>query len=473
MVFNSFDFAVFFTAVFLLQLVLRHRPRNVLLLGAGYFFYACWDWRFLWLVWATTAIAYLGGWRIHRSKAEGTRRAYLVASVGCHLVILGFFKYANFFIDSAQALLCSVGVNAASTHLDVILPVGISFYTFQAMTYSIDIYRREMEPVRNPIDFALFTAFFPQMLAGPIERATRLLPQMTRKPAFRVSSFAQGGWLVFWGLFKKVVVADNLAQIVGQVFDGQTVAAGGEALVASYAYAIQIYADFSGYSDMARGLAKMMGYELMLNFRCPYFAVNPQDFWRRWHVSLSSWFLDYVYIPLGGNRHGALRTYRNLLLTMLLCGLWHGAGWTFVLWGAYHGILLAGHRLAAGRKWLPCPRGGVWASTWWTVRVLGMFHLACLGWVLFRAESLHHFGRLVVSLGSGLFFSTNAIRWAWQIGILSAPLFLVEALQERSGDTDVVLGLSTVARTAIYAVILAMIVSLGQFGSQEFIYFQF
>lgn len=344
MLFNSFDFLLFFVVVFIVQRLLPHRQRNLFLLATSYFFYSCWDWRFLSLIMISTLVDFYCGRAIFGSNVNKIRKRYIVISILTNLGILGFFKYAGFFVDSANILISSLGHNPTSFHLNIVLPVGVSFYTFQTMSYTIDIYRKQVKPAENIIDFALFVAFFPQLVAGPIERAKNFLPQVLKKPVVSSSMIMEGGWLVFWGLFKKSVIADNMAIIVDQAFSSSSLA-GGDLLIAVYAFAIQIYCDFSGYSDMARGIAKMMGYNLMLNFKVPYFATNPSEFWRRWHISLSSWLRDYLYIPLGGNRNGRLQTYRNLFVTMLLGGLWHGAAWKFVLWGAYHGTLLALHRI--------------------------------------------------------------------------------------------------------------------------------
>ena len=298
MLFNSFDFLLFFIPVLLLQWLLPHKPRNLFLLTASYFFYACWDWRFLSLILLSTVVDFYCGQAIADSSDNRRRKLLVSISVVVNLTILGFFKYFNFFIDSAHEALASLGFSPATWHLDIILPVGISFYTFQTLSYSIDVYRGEVKPARKIADFALFVAFFPQLVAGPIERAKNLLPQMLKKPVFSLDQFYEGCWLVFWGLFKKVVIADNLAVIVDRAFNDPSLT-NGELLIALYAFAFQIYCDFSGYTDIARGIAKMMGYELMLNFRLPYFAKNSSEFWHRWHISLSTWLRDYLYIPLG------------------------------------------------------------------------------------------------------------------------------------------------------------------------------
>jgi alginate O-acetyltransferase complex protein AlgI len=474
MLFNTFDFLVFFVAVFVLQLVLPYRPRNALLLVASYIFYGAWNWRFLPLLMASTVIDYLMGLAIAGSEDEVRRKRFLVLSVIVNLALLGFFKYANFFVDSAETLLRGLGFHPAPWQLNVILPVGISFYTFQSMSYTIDVYRRKTEPIRSLFDYAVFVSFFPQLLAGPIERSEHLMPQLRRKPKFTLDNLRLGGWLVFWGLFKKAVIADNMAPIVDRVFALGAHPSGMEVLVGVYAFAFQIYADFSGYTDIARGVARLMGYELVVNFKLPYLATNPQDFWRRWHISLSSWLRDYLYVSLGGNRKGNVRTYVNLTLTMVLGGLWHGAAWTFALWGFYHGLLLAAHRYMAAHQLLPRFASAHMRRLWSVASCVVMFHLTCLGWLIFRAKSVHQIGEMLSAVASPL--SAAAVVWAqplWTIAVLCVPLFAVQYLQARTADLNVVLKLSVMPRAVLYAALVLMLVGLGAFGQREFIYFQF
>ena len=343
MVFNSLVFFVFFAVVYAAYRVLPHRGQNWLLLVASYVFYGWWDWRFAGLLAATSFFSWGSGLLIARCRADGNARGAWWASfanIALNLGILGFFKYWNFFQESFAALFGRFGLGLEMRLLGIVLPVGISFYTFQALSYSMDVYRGQLEPTRDWVDFFAFVAFFPQLVAGPIERAGHLLPQMRNPRTVTREGVESGAWLAVWGLFKKVVVADNLSVLVDSTY-GAAGATGAMGLMATYAFAMQIYCDFSGYSDMARGLARMMGFELMENFRLPYFAANPKEFWARWHISLSTWLKDYVYIPLGGNRRGPRRQTANLFSTMLLGGLWHGAAWTFVAWGAFHGALLA------------------------------------------------------------------------------------------------------------------------------------
>jgi D-alanyl-lipoteichoic acid acyltransferase DltB (MBOAT superfamily) len=398
LLFNSLEFAVFLVFVLALYLCLPQRAQNRMLLVASYVFYGAWDWRFLGLIALSTLIDYAVGLRIAASDDPARRKRWVVVSIVSNLGILGAFKYAGFFAASLGRLGEALGLDVSPPVLSIVLPVGISFYTFQTLSYTIDVYRGLLKPTRNLLDFALFVSFFPQLVAGPIERATRLLPQIEGARRTTSQQLASGAWLILWGTFKKVVVADNLGALVNAVYAPGAEPTGLEVLFATYAFAFQIYGDFSGYTDVARGVARLLGVELMLNFDLPYLATSPADFWRRWHISLSSWLRDYLYIPLGGNRKGRARTYVNLMLTMLLGGLWHGAAWTFVVWGAYQGLLLALHRALA--PWLArvAPTTAAGRAAWWLVRVVVTFHLVCLGWLVFRAASLDDVLRLLGTL---------------------------------------------------------------------------
>src|SRR3989338_2546534 len=312
MVFNSLQFAIFFVVVYSLYLVLDHRAQNQMLLVASYIFYGAWDWRFLGLLFVTTLIDYLVALKIHATQDTGKRKFLLLISLISNLAILGFFKYFNFFTSSLHELLSVFGMPLSIRTLHIVLPVGISFYVFQSLSYTIDVYRRKLEPTKIFFDFALFVTYFPQLVAGPIERATHLLPQILKPRRFSLGQFYEGSYLIFWGLFQKVFVADNLAAIVNPVFAASPPYDGAKVLLALYAFAFQIYCDFAGYSNIARGLGRCMGFDIMVNFTLPYFAKNPREFWQRWHISLSQWLRDYLYVPLGGNRKGKFRTYLNM-----------------------------------------------------------------------------------------------------------------------------------------------------------------
>jgi D-alanyl-lipoteichoic acid acyltransferase DltB (MBOAT superfamily) len=413
---------------------------------------------------------------LYRLPEARRRKTFLVISMVANLAILGFFKYFDFFADSFSQLLGTFGLHASPLSLGLLLPVGISFYTFQAMSYTIDIYRGECTPTTDFLDFALFVCFFPHLVAGPIMRAHTLLPQVTGPRALAPGAIAEGSWLIALGLFKKVVIADNMAVIANAVFfrfqDGTAAGlTGPEVLIGVYAFAFQIYGDFSGYSAIARGVSKFFGYDLVINFDLPYSAQSPSDFWKRWHISLSSWLRDYLYIPLGGNRGGKLRQYRNLILTMLLGGLWHGASWTFVAWGLYHGLLLAVFRALGIPDVVPAEARAARLRRWG--RVLLMFHLTCLGWLLFRADS---FGSALgmLRLLTTDFTVTPAVFSALALmSLLAAPLLLLEQLMGGERGLHRFLVLPAPARGLAYAYVAVMLLVFHAEKPVDFIYFQF
>lgn len=386
MIFNSTAFAIFFVLFLILYWFgARPRNRNVLVLVGSYVFYGWWDWRFLGLLAISTIADFTVASRLHRSDSLSVRRCWLWVSMAVNLGILGFFKYFNFFVDGFASMTAALGLGEPQLALRIVLPVGISFYTFQTMSYTFDVYRGRIEPCRSFITFATYVAYFPQLVAGPIERAQRLLPILENQTGREFPKGEQLGHalsLILVGLVKKVVIADGVAVIVTDVFAEP----GGQSSVAVWtailAFSIQIYGDFSGYTDIARGVSALLDIDLMVNFREPYLSRNITEFWRRWHISLSDWLRDYLYISLGGNRGGVFRTVRNLMLTMLLGGLWHGASWNFVVWGGLHGLMLVAHRVL---------RGGSVKGTEPALRdlpsVLATFVVVSLTWVFFRAES--------------------------------------------------------------------------------------
>lgn len=473
MLFNSLHFVVFFVIVYALYRAFDFRWQNRLLLAASLYFYGVWDWRFLGLLLLSTAVDYVCALEIHKSATESRRRLFIWLSVGSNLTVLGFFKYYNFFADSLQSLATSVGVTLDDITLNIILPMGISFYTFQTMSYTIDVYRRRLEPCRNIWDFALYISFFPQLVAGPIERALQLLPQLTQPRTISRAQIADGLWLIFFGFFLKVFVADNLNKIVAVGFATDVPVSGDLALISTYAFAFQIFGDFAGYSSIAIGLAKLMGIELMTNFRFPYFVTNPSDFWRNWHISLSTWLRDYLYIPLGGNRGSRFMHYRNLFLTMLLGGLWHGAAWTFVIWGAYQGGILVLHRILEPylARIRPATESGV--ATWWLIRVVFMFHLTCLGWLIFRAQSAPQIADMLSAIFTMPGFSPAAWYYAGQVAFYSGLLILIQVIQMRRNDLLAVTHLSMAPRVVLVTTLFFLAAAFGEYGGQSFIYFQF
>ncbi len=473
MVFNSLEFIVFFIVFYAMYRLLPHRPQNWLLLAASYYFYAAWDWRFLGLLIGSTVVDYSVALYLGRPHAPAHRRRVLWISIAFNLGVLGFFKYYGFFADNLQALLASAGLGIAVPTLHVILPIGVSFYTFMTMSYVIDVYRREIEPTRDLLNFAVFVAFFPHLVAGPILRAASLLPQIARPRTPTRAQLSDGAWLVGWGLVKKVFVADNLAAVVDSVFRNPDPSAF-EVLVGAYAFAFQIYGDFSGYSDIARGLSKWMGIELNLNFLFPYFVRSPQEFWRHWHISLSTWLRDYLYVPLGGNRGTRWLTYRNLLVTMVLGGLWHGAAWPFVIWGLYQGLLLVTYRWASeqarGSAWVAALEQPAWKAAGWLV----MFHLTCYGWLIFRADSTATLGRMTGALVTGWSMpSPGAGDLALRLLFYAGPLVAAHAYEAWRQDLHAVPRLPLVARYAVCVALVYLTVLFGEFGGSQFIYFQF
>ncbi len=404
MLFNSPEFLLFLPLVFAAYWAVNRlkeglRVQNVLLLAASYVFYGWWDWRFLGLIAFSTAVDWAVGLQIARANrgevAEGGRsraaKAWLAVSLAVNLGLLGYFKYANFFIDSWVEVWAAAGVTMHASSLQVILPVGISFYTFQTLSYSIDIYRRQLEPTRNFIDFAAFVSFFPQLVAGPIERASALLPQIQRRRTFDYDQAVSGLRLILWGMFKKVVVADTCAIYVNDIFANYEIYSGPTLVLGAVYFAFQIYGDFSGYSDIAIGTARLFGIQLMTNFRTPYFARDIAEFWRRWHISLSTWFRDYLYIPLGGSRVGKWTAVRNTFAIFLVSGLWHGANWTFVVWGGIHALLFL-PLLLTGRNRRNTGDIVGWPSLRELAGMAGTFAAVTVAWVFFRADSVGEAG---------------------------------------------------------------------------------
>ncbi len=467
MIFNSFQFVVFFTVVIALYWRLDLRWQNRFLLVMSYVFYGWWDWRFLGLLAFSTVVDFFVGRALGRTSAKTTRKRLLWVSMGVNLGVLGFFKYFGFFASSLENMLEVAGVPWLAPTLGVVLPVGISFYTFQSMSYTIDVYRRDLKPVERFDDFALYVSYFPQLVAGPIERATRLMPQITTARARPGrSDVANSLALIVVGLVKKVVVADIAADVTNDVFSRSGEAGVIELLLGVYCFALQIYGDFSGYSDMARGVSGLLGINLIVNFDQPYFSPTVTQFWRRWHISLSNWLRDYLYIPLGGNRQGPRRTYINLALTMLLGGLWHGAAWTFVVWGALQGIYLMAERRL---DWGDAPSGRVALVG----RTFLTFNLICFAWIFFRAESFGQAADVIAGIATlrGGEFPLLGFLNFFLPGLII--IVFLDRLQMRTASEAGIPSLRPTFQGALYA-LGAVLVLLASGGAPvPFVYFQF
>ena len=476
MLFSELIFWGFFAIVMAAYLVLPHKAQNRMLLVASYVFYAAWDWRFLSLIILSTVVDYFVGLAMAGAEDQRRRKRLLWISLAVNLGMLGVFKYLGFFIDSFQTMLAGIGYQADPFILSIVLPVGISFYTFQTLSYTIDIYRRELKPTRDFLDFALFVAFFPQLVAGPIERAKNLLPNIEMPRVMTWEMFSRGAVLCLVGLIKKIVIADGIAPSVDAIYASPDPARL-DILLATWLFAIQIYCDFSGYTDIARGVAKMLGFGLMRNFAQPYFAANPQEFWRRWHISLSSWLRDYLYISLGGNRGGRWHTYRNLMATMTLGGLWHGAALNFILWGIYQGALLSLHRAFAGRR-QGSGEGQGRGLLGWVLRLIliaAFFQVVCYGWLLFRATSFEQIveftGRLAGVLPAPGGSAIPAPPFAALLGI--GFLLVWDILTETRGRVRFYADWPVAIRAGLWAGMIYLLAFGATTTTSAFIYFQF
>jgi D-alanyl-lipoteichoic acid acyltransferase DltB (MBOAT superfamily) len=472
-IFHSLDFVVFFVAIVAIYWVLPHRGQNLLLLVASYFFYGYIHPWFLVLIATSTVVDYSAAMGMERWPRH--RKRFLWISVISNFGMLGFFKYFGFFAENVAAALAAAGIHVSEPSLRILLPVGISFYTFQAMSYTIDVYRGELHARRSLVDLAVFISFFPHLVAGPIQRASYLLPQVESSRRFSAERARSGFVLICWGFFKKLVIADNVGVIANKVFalsdpTFYILWAG------VFAFAMQIYADFSAYTDIARGTSRWLGFELTENFNHPYMARSPADFWRRWNISLSTWFRDYVYIPLGGSRGGASVWMRNVLVTFLLSGFWHGASWNYVLWGFYHGVLLV---LTRGRGASTSERSQSWLVV---PQIAGMFVLTCIGWLLFRETELaaiirdlrlSPFGVSELDRQVGLYLFLLSLLYSAPLWIQSLWIELVP--KSTSADADVRewswgrLALQGIA----CGIALTAILVLRSRTSLDFIYFQF
>jgi alginate O-acetyltransferase complex protein AlgI len=475
MLFNSFVFLVFLAIVLPVHRMLSKKYRNLFLLGCSYVFYGYWDWRFLSLILISTLLDFYVGKAVHHTDDARRRKRLLLVSIVGNLGLLGVFKYYNFFVDSFADLAAAFGLHLDFAHLNVLLPVGISFYTFQTMSYTLDIYRGKLTPTNSFENFALFVAFFPQLVAGPIERAAHLLPQIERKPDPTLDDMREGFALVTMGMFKKVMIGDTCGRIVDQIFADPTLYTSGELVMGVMLFAAQVYADFSGYSHIARGTARFFGIHIMVNFDQPYLSANITELWQRWHISLSSWLRDYVYISLGGNRRGKVWTYANLMITMVLCGLWHGAKWTFVFWGFIQGLFLAVHKamLRGGRATRGFTYSGLRSFVIFLLKVMGTHLLFLFGLLFFRAQS---FGLAWYILKKWVFWEPG--RYASQIVMIVFTYYfvtyLIDVFEYVTKDHAFILRLKPAYRYGLYlAIWMVTLTYMFQAPPMPFVYFQF
>lgn len=482
MLFNSIDFAIFLPLVFLLYWFVANKNlklQNFFLLVASYVFYGWWDWRFLSLIIFSSAIDYWVGIGLSKTEARNKRKLLLLISVFVNLGFLGFFKYFNFFTESFAEAFTFFGDPFIAYRLNIILPVGISFYTFQTMSYSIDVYRKKLEPTKDVIAFFSFVSFFPQLVAGPIERATNLLPQFFKKRKFEYSLATDGLRQILWGLFKKMVIADNCAQFVNLTFNNPQDYTASSLAIGVVFFAFQIYGDFSGYSDIAIGTSKLFGFNLMKNFSYPYFSKDIAEFWRRWHISLSTWFRDYLYIPLGGSRGSDWMKVRNIFIIFIVSGFWHGANWTFIFWGALNAIyFLPLLLLKRNRQHIEIvAQGSFFPSLKDFLKIMLTFGLTCFAWIFFRAKSVGSaFEYISLLFSKSIVSSPNflALNKMYIISFLILGFLLIEWMGREWNYAIENLGISwpKPVRYVFYYGLAMLIFFLGG-KEQTFIYFQF
>lgn len=477
MLFNSVEFLIFLPIIFGLYwfLLKKIHTQNILILLASYVFYGWWDWRFLSLILLSTLVDYTVGMYLGKTSKETKRKRLLWISVLFNLGLLGTFKYFNFFIDNWISLWSSLGIEMNRVSINVILPVGISFYTFQTLSYTIDIYKKQLTPTRNFFAFASFVAFFPQLVAGPIERASNLLPQFFKTRKFSYAQAADGLRQILWGLFKKVVIADNCAEFVNIIFADYHDYSSSTLVLGAVLFAFQIYGDFSGYSDIAIGVARLFGFNLKQNFAFPYFSRDISEFWRRWHISLSTWFRDYLYIPLGGSRVNSAKKLRNIFIIFVVSGFWHGANWTFIVWGALNAlfflplIFLEKNRVhlnvVAENRLLPTLKE--------SFQILFTFTITTFAWIFFRAENIHHALDFIGTIFSTSIFTVPEFNFIEIAGLLFFFL-VVEWIgrKEQYAIEKCLIRIHYSLRWSFYMLLLVMIFTFGK-DANEFIYFQF
>ena len=482
MLFNSLDFAFFLPIVFALYWLAKRniKLQNTILLISSYYFYACWDWRFLSLILISSLVDFLVGIALSNQEHVVKRKVLLWTSISVNIGFLAFFKYYNFFVEEFVAVFSMFGREIQANSLNIILPIGISFYTFQTLSYSIDIYKRKLEPSSDFIAFSAFVSFFPQLVAGPIERASNLLPQFLRQRTFDYSNAVMGMQQILWGLFKKMVIADNCAELANMIFNNSADYSGSTLLLGAIFFSFQIYGDFSGYSDIAIGTARLFGIKLMKNFDFPYFSRDIAEFWRRWHISLSSWFRDYVYIPLGGSRVKKAKNIRNVFIVFAVSGLWHGANWTFLIWGILNAIFfLPLLLLDTNRNHLDIvAKGKLFPSFKELIAILSTFGITVLAWVFFRAESLTHAISYLDSMFNLDLFSIPHIMDMPKVKISLVLLTLFVCIEwlgrEGAFAIDVLeKKLNGVQRLILYSFIVFLIGMYSPTSENPFIYFQF
>lgn len=478
MLFNSLDFAIFLPIVFILYWLTPSKnlkAQNILIVVASYLFYGWWDWRFLSLILVSTLVDFYVGGLLSRKQKRSHKKVLLWISIGVNLGILGFFKYYNFFLDNMSTAFSFLGKDFDSQSLYIILPVGISFYTFQTLSYTIDVYRGKLQPANNIIGFAAFVCFFPQLVAGPIERATHLLPQFYVKRKFEYAKAVDGLKQILWGLFKKIVIADNCAEYVNYIFDNSSELSGSTLVIGAVFFTFQIYGDFSGYSDIAIGTSRLFGFDLKQNFAFPYFSRDIAEFWRRWHISLSTWFRDYVYIPLGGSRGTTWKKVRNTFIVFTISGFWHGANWTFIIWGLLNAIyflpLLLTNKnrnhieIVAKGKSIPNLKE--------IIKIATTFSLTVLAWIFFRAKDITHAWEYLTTIFSASLFQFSEII-PKQESIFILFFLMVEWIgrEEQFAIQKIGIRWKPLLRYVMYySILIAIICFRG--NEQQFIYFQF